>query len=404
MHFCTSLQKLLRQKLHLFTGTFATILLGAMLVVLSACGSTAPAPGGISPSTPSTSSTPSTVLTQGATGIAQSSSQEKLKYIQMIDRTNGWAITDQDIILHTTTGGIRWQEVFPPNMNGAKSVDFFSADRAWAARLDNSSSVRVARTVDGGSSWQETTFSLQQPFQAQGIITLTFPNEQDGWILLDLGSGAGTGYVALYRTTDGGTSWHLASGNISSGHKTGVSFLNGSNGWLTGYNGAITNYIFLFVTKDGGSTWKLQQLQPPSSDSYYTTYPTAFFNAQDGVLPVTWIENNTNNLNVYVTHDGGSTWTKTTTLHVSPTSNTVVSHILTSFADANHWWVSDTSNKSLYRTTDGGQSWSSLSSDFNVKSLDFISSDLGWAVPDDKYLLATIDSGNHWLRVPYIIS
>ena len=60
-------------------------------------------------------------------------------------------------------------------------------------------------------------------------------------------------------------------------------------------------------------------------------------------------------------------------------------------------------------TSDGGQHWTQLPANQNfrgVTTLDFISSDLGWAIgrsDTGPLLLKTVDGGRTWENVSYVV-
>lgn len=104
----------------------------------------------------------------------------------------------------------------------------------------------------------------------------------------------------------------------------------------------------------------------------------------------------------YVTRDGGMTWT-----HTMPVSVRYIDdRRSSSFADMNHGWVTD--DDGLYVTSDGGRRWTTIRPGpllADVKQLDFISPQLGWAVSKiPPYLLKTLDGGRTWMPVKYSIS
>src|SRR4030095_9692227 len=94
------------------------------------------------------------------------------------------------------------------------------------------------RTADGGMSWTKSA----TPFSGGD---LDFLDETDGWMLADLGVGAGSNAVAVYQTPDGGANWLLTYTNDPTqpgagdslplgGLKSGLEALTLQNAWVTG--------------------------------------------------------------------------------------------------------------------------------------------------------------------------
>ena len=154
--------------------------------------------------------------------------------------------------------------------------------------------------------------------------------------MANLGFGSGPGEdIVIFRTTDGGATWTIASSTNSrgesmpgalpyAGKKTGLSFLDASTGWITVDDGP-SHIPWLYVSHDGGRTWQQQSLQlpPNQAPTRLGLAPPTFFNATDGVLPVYSVfiggchPDNVDNeqcwgSDIYVTHDGGRTWHSTT--------------------------------------------------------------------------------------------
>jgi photosystem II stability/assembly factor-like uncharacterized protein len=144
-----------------------------------------------------------------------------------------------------------------------------------------------------------------------------------------------------------------------------------------------------------------------------------FFTAQDGIFPVVYAPLNDAGeeirmrLVLYVTHNGGTTWAHTTPVpgNVSKIGDEA-SVIHDAVADMNHVWVQQ--GDELHVTSDGGRQWVTLPSNplfADVIQLEFISSEVGWAVgrsrgimPTSPFLLKTLDGGRTWSPVTYTIS
>lgn len=351
-----------------------------------------------------------------------------LDFIHMIGPLAGWAVTatrepDVNELLHTTDGGAHWKNVTPPGLSSVEEPAVLTSLMAWVE------SSTLLQTIDGGRSWRSLgplpmfrTLGNPTPFSVEG--KLDFIDAHNGWRMMGVGA-LGSEEVYIHRTMDGGATWeqvtYATSGDERSGlpfggSKGGMTFLNTTTGWVTGYT-AGCDYTYLFVTHDAGHTWRQQHLPlPPQVTSHWNDYtmPPTFFSAREGILPVflsysiknEYCEQGNRVVVFYVTHDGGTTWTYTTPVAVRGTPPS-------SFADMNHGWM--TEGDVLYLTTDGGRRWSRVllpSSFGDIKQLDFISAQIGWAVRGPAwtlkrtppFLLKTLDGGHRWAPVAYTIS
>jgi photosystem II stability/assembly factor-like uncharacterized protein len=316
----------------------------------------------------------------------------------------------------TTDGGLQWKNVTPPNtlLTQESIADFLTASLAWVAISQaEGTTTQVLRTTDSGRTWQQSTV------QATFLRQITFIDSQHGWIISGWRPVGGPAEaVSVYRTSDGGKTWrNVASALPAStdlpppghlpfgGQKSGIHFLNTSTGWVTGTVMA-NDLAWLYVSHDGGSTWYQQSLSlPPWAPSAQLSLASpTFFSVTDGILPVIFSDGVTGRgiaTDIYMTHDGGTTWKSSTPLA------TVFSTI--DFVDMWHGWVTD--GMVLYRTSDGGQHWAKLSPGANFKqitNLSFVSSTTGWAVGGQSdassFLLKTADGGTTWTPIPISIA
>jgi photosystem II stability/assembly factor-like uncharacterized protein len=317
----------------------------------------------------------------------------------MLDASQGWALGG-GAVLRTADGGRSWQNVTPPGVTLPDNVAasqyggyFLDAQTAWVVADDRGS--KVYRTADGGKTWEQVAPRPE-------IGSLSFPDAQHGWWLAPMGVAMGSEEVEVRTSTDGWRSWTLVGKSESDvpgalarrGIKTGISFRDASNGWVT----ALTyqpGFIYLYRTSDGGHTWRLQDLAAPAAfkDQQIRANPPRFFTAKDGILPVTGMDRW--DTVFYATHDGGETWAPTAPVK---TREGTGGRLLADFADPAHGWASD--GVVLYTTTDGGATWKTLTpgtSLANLQELDFVSPEVGWAVVQgEPYLLRTTDGGATW--------
>ena len=336
-----------------------------------------------------------------------------ITYIHMFDANTGWAVTyNTNRILHTTAGVTHWQDVTPP-VDSQNSIiggtDFFNRSTAWVTVIDG---IRlfVYRTHDGGQSWQKA----QPPDQSFGNFQIFFLNAQVGWIMVGKGAATGSEAVDVLHTSDGGVTWKVISvsnyntannpkGLPFGGDKSGLSFVNETTGWATGFTAA-DNFAWLYITHDGGVTWQHQSIPLPASASQVSTIPPVFFNATSGLLPVIIPSLAGQTINIYVTHDGGASWSATGPVPTSATAGTI------DFVDALHGWIVSNTfdvksnqyiNSTVYRTGDGGHHWTRYTVRLNadITMIDFVSQTRGWAIDSAQVLYQTTDGGQTWTKI-----
>jgi photosystem II stability/assembly factor-like uncharacterized protein len=354
--------------------------------------------------------------------------------LHMLDKIHGWALT-QNSILHTVDGGLHWQNVTPANAFSNTTTPmptpqsaFLNDQDAWVvtpvatppSRALNG--IRVLRTTDSGKSWQST--NILTPAGARTDAP-HFLNPSNGW--LQTFGQAGDSVSAIFHTTDGGKSWNEP-GKLNQSYipdPSGSSFSDDQTGWEAGdnptasMNNATNNaQPLLDVTHNGGKTWQNQSLPVlpggGKSDMLSTRPPVFFGNTgllpvEDQIVPPRGSKSSPNiGLNLYVTHNGGQTWTPTKLV----TSNGPYTFTI-DVVDSQHAWA--TLGTILYATSDSGQSWPKLPpTPQPLGTLDFIDANNGWAISSGGVIpgstknqlpsmLHTIDGGHTWQQINYSI-
>jgi photosystem II stability/assembly factor-like uncharacterized protein len=342
--------------------------------------------------------------------------------VDMVDATTGWATTP-DGVLRTTDGGLHWSDVTPPASSSSgpspHGLGVFprSSIDAWVVRAlvtggPGASRTAVSHTTDGGRTWRTTTLLVF----AVGQITSV--DAQHAWMLADLDTGHGQQAADIFRTTDGGATWAKVSSAADQpgalpldGQKFGLCFRDATTGWAAQGDvlDASPRLHGLFQTRDGGATWQPAPPLPlpaalthdPSLGALdeFGRLPT-FFSPQVGVLPVEAVAQASGEVAdtvVYVTPDGGATW--------SPTTPVQASADVTSLPDPSNWWMVPTTNDRtrLVETADGGQHWASwtLGAPFvGVSVLRVVPGGQGWGwAIGEAGLLRTVDFGHTWTIV-----
>jgi photosystem II stability/assembly factor-like uncharacterized protein len=380
--------------------------MGVLACLLTACSSQTTSPGDTVP--PSLKdATPSSTTTVHHAGFP-------MKAIHMVDHLKGWALTDQNILL-TSDGGMNWKDVTPSGSAYGKYTygDFMNDQYAWivstAQSLDNS--VSVLRTSDGGQHWQSSTIALKAVSLLDSPHFLT---TQEGFLELAIGgSGTANKYVSIFQTTDGGQNWTEVSNTSSfppNSRKTGISFKDASNGWATGEGASATPW--LYVTHDGGQSWSQQSLPDVSGALTTRTTPPVFF-GNTGFLPATIVVNGAAQavvMETYQTTDGGATWTLVKPEQPFGTNAAGFAPSDLCIADVNHAWGTDAIGQ-VWGTSDGFKHWNVFNRNpasvvnpwLPMHVLSFVDASFGWGLTDTS-LLHTTDGGYHWSQITYHIT
>jgi photosystem II stability/assembly factor-like uncharacterized protein len=153
--------------------------------------------------------------------------------ICLVDSTVGYYVGAFGLVRRTDDGGFSWRTLYPGIAAHFGSVAFRNRNTGFIGGgfYDTTRAV-ILKTTDGGSSW--TTVHL---------LTPTIPDDIQ-W--LDSLTAVAAGDI-IYRTSDGGETWHALGGG-GFGFSS-VSFCDANNGI------AVAGFS-LFTTHDGGITWK----------------------------------------------------------------------------------------------------------------------------------------------------
>jgi len=329
--------------------------------------------------------------------------------LAMFTPARGWAVTqDGNHLLVTQDGGETWLDATPEGLlslpEGRSSLSlspfFLDQDAAWFTPFDSG---LLYHTRDGGLTWSTTNL----PFDSARYF---FMNPYDGYALVDLGAGAGSQYVALYRTVDGGVSWsevftHEPGESRSlpgSGIKHGITFLDETHGWIGG-SIPMEDHFYLYVTEDGGATWAQETdipLPDPYAGSFLEIWQPVFVNDAVGYLPVRALgpEGETHLL-IYRSEDRGASWSFQGAL---PDGHRV------DFYDLDAGWAA--AGAHLLQTSDRGVSWAPVGGGFpageTILTVDALDGEHGWAIttPDESTrdslkLYRTTDGGESWAQL-----
>lgn len=208
------------------------------------------------------------------------------------------------------------------------------------------------------------------------LTAVFFLDDQHGWVTGTAGR--------IFRTVNGGRSWHMAQWRPQSQFHTrrdngpqlnDVVFVSAWEGWAVGQDGVIIHTI------DGGDTWQAQ-------NSGVSTPLNAVAFAPDGLHGWAVGDNGV----IRHTDDGGTTWTA----QVSG----IGYHLYDVFAlDGQRAWAVG-QNGHILATNDGGQTWHKqhVGGPHLYAILFLPDGRTGWAVGGSGYVWATTDGGTTWTR------
>lgn len=207
-----------------------------------------------------------------------------------------------------------------------------TAWEAVATTGKSSTYITIYRTTNGGVQWNSATMTTKLPKALGGQIpqSITFLNSSNGWMttrVVNTSTGA-TLPGALYHTSDGGQTWKLVATTVAAGTIGFQStfFVSPAIGFTVaskqaqGVNAGVPNLATseLYRTTDGGSTWHLVHL-PLGPRTGLTLYPPTFFQNGTAMLPVvTAAKGSQQTLELYQSTDTGASWQLVWNLQTGP--------------------------------------------------------------------------------------
>lgn len=275
-------------------------------------------------------------------------------------------------ILRTTDGGNHWINVTPkaikdrPFYHSARyiALDFIDSNHGWIVSSSYGSSVvDVFSTSDGGQTWNQTSVDPRYTYPSSNIYSLSFIDQQHGWLSVSPDSGLQTSSGDLYVTEDGGLHWTRLS--LPSGGE--VYLLSQTYGILNSKNN-------LFETNDNGQSWKL------------IASSTHVLNLRDNLFLI-----NTDKIGRF----------KDASLEYKPVNLPANASGALDFIDEMNGYlvcITDQGNV-LFKTNDGGINWYKTNpTGFKVDHIKFITLQLGYGLGDNM-LFKTNDGGKTWKKI-----
>jgi photosystem II stability/assembly factor-like uncharacterized protein len=197
--------------------------------------------------------------------------------VWFVDSQHGWAsggFTADDpyyggsVLVRTEDGGLTWHAQQLPDLDSWTDcilrVQFLDPRRGFALATNSVTGFEVFATDDGGLTWQKRTTSVPVPtLGPDSISDVWFAEEQHGWAVgsrrtRDADGTTGDRLPAILGTSDGGLTWVDESPMaVNRVHLNAVSFSDSLHGWAVGFVELEdrTESEAVYLTTDGGSSW-----------------------------------------------------------------------------------------------------------------------------------------------------
>ncbi len=271
---------------------------------------------------------------------------------------------------------------------------FFALDAhtGWAfctsSAMDHFTFHDLYRTTDGGVTWQLLTG--QAPYGLDGASNLFFLDKQHGWLASDMG---------VFATPDGGLTWQsLDLFPPDAGTASQVRFLSTQVGYvIAGHLPINEGRDVLLGTLDGGQTWQPVYQAPPPA--LFPDGPFQFFPGLGGV--------GAGDSGFLASADGGRSWTNLAPYAGICSGEQAVQVTALSFADPQHGWAAFTCAgqplSAVYATADGGKTWATLPAaglpQDGIAALSFLDPQTGFLVTHAGLLFLSGDGGQSFAPV-----
>jgi photosystem II stability/assembly factor-like uncharacterized protein len=289
-----------------------------------------------------------TVVASGDGGASwspqASGTSERLNAVRFVDGQNGWIAGTSGFVARTSDGGANWTPVALGTANELNSVDAKGA-AVWVVGND----ATAFRSGNGGDSWEQ----LNLHADARPDVKAVWVQAADTVLIT-----GGGGFIR--RSVDGGTSWsflqHTLQGQIAD------LYFVGPNGWA-----ASSRLRAVMRTSDGGATWSM-----PSGNTttrQWVAKLTISANVRGSTIAINPVHKSTfyvalGNL-VYRSRNDGETWSYVASIPTPPpppppqqpwiTDRT--NAFIVSPKDSNFWVAAVEVPDRIIWTDDAGASW-----------------------------------------------
>ena len=297
-------------------------------------------------------------------------------------------------IMFTDDAGATWRDATPPGLTETPTIDFLDPQHGWVLEMgafDQTTSAAIPaslwRTSDGGRHWTLATL----PRQDISAATISFIVPTAGYLAVTPNAEPNSRQTILYATADGGSSWTkvgvVADEQLDSEWSHQLFFLSKSDGFFVN-DGSVSE------THDDGRTWKPVSFARPAEipASAYVNVLDFVVAGSDVLASAEYGWKTGDSLAFasgyeFISHDRGETWSLAWSGVPGLDSRSKVVAVdettLLRFRDY-RGSIPDTYTTAFTVTHDGGLTWTSVSaalpSDTHFYAESFANALDGWAV------------------------
>jgi photosystem II stability/assembly factor-like uncharacterized protein len=245
--------------------------------------------------------------------IQTSGTTAPLRGVSAVNDRVAWASGADSTVLRTSDGGATWQKLRvildPADRVDFRDIDAIDARTAYVLSIGNGPASRIYKTTDAGATW---TLQFRNDDPKAFYDAMSFWDADHGIVMGD----AIDGWFCVMTTEDGGKTWvrvpasvlprALPNEGAFAASGTNIAVFGKTDAWIG--TGAAAKARVL-RTHDRGRTWAIADtslIAGPSAG----IFSVAFRDAKHGVIiGGDYKKENEAIDNLFVTSDGGVTWT-----------------------------------------------------------------------------------------------
>ena len=238
---------------------------------------------------------------------------------------------------------------------------------------------------------------------SRGIRNFSIVDANIVWASAYDGSGSNANIQEFTKTVDGGATW--TPGTIDVGNTgLGIGMIHArsaTKAYVVAYANAAGQTQGIFVTEDGGATWTRQTTADYQGSTSFSNV-VYFWNDNDGFCMGDPLNGE---YELYTTTDGGTTWVAVDGANIPDPISTEYGYAGEYATNGDNIWFS-TNKGRIYHSTDKGYTWTVAQtpvSDFGGTNMsatfDFSSATKGLIVDNNNNLYETTDGGDTWTDI-----